>query len=147
MKTSKIWFKPFTLEQLNERGSGTIVSHLGIEILEFGSDFLRGSMPVDDRTRQPAGILHGGASVVLAESLGSIAANLVIDHEQFIAVGLEINANHLRPAREGFVEGVARPIHLGVSTQVWEIRITHEGKPSCISRLTMAVLPKSRIKP
>jgi 1,4-dihydroxy-2-naphthoyl-CoA hydrolase len=117
--------------------------HLGIEFIEVGEDFLKGRMPVDHRTRQPYGLLHGGASVALAETLGSVGAAYVVDRRQFNTVGLEINANHVRGVREGFVTGTARPIHIGKSTQVWEIRITDEReKLVCISRLTVAILPK-----
>lgn len=139
-----IWFKPVTLEQVNDRGRGTMVENLGIRFVEVGRDFLRAMMPVDHRTKQPAGILHGGASVSLAETLGSTAGNLVLDHSQAYAVGLEINANHLRAVSEGEVEGVCKPLHLGRTTQVWEIKINQGGKATCISRLTLAVLQRDR---
>jgi len=132
-----------TAEALNAQARRTLVEHLGIEVLEVGPDFVRGRMPVDERTRQPFGLLHGGASVVLAETLGSMAANLCIDPEQHVAVGLEVNANHLRAVTSGWVTGTARALHIGRSTQVWEIRIEDaEGRPSCISRLTMAVVAR-----
>jgi 1,4-dihydroxy-2-naphthoyl-CoA hydrolase len=116
---------------------------LDIRVTEIGDDFLRGTMPVDDRTRQPYGILHGGASVALAETLGSTAAMLCCEDGR-AAVGLDINANHLRAVREGLVTGTARPVHVGRSTQVWEIRIEDDGgKPVCLARLTMAVVPGS----
>ena len=138
-----IWFKPLTLadvQRLHGRG-GDMVAHLDIRITEAGPDFLRGTMPVDERTRQPFGLLHGGASVVLAETLGSVASNFVIDTSRYYAVGQEINANHLRSARSGLVTGTARPIHLGGRSHVWDIRIEDEaGKLVCISRLTMAVI-------
>lgn len=121
----------------------TILKQLGIEITEIGDDFVKGKMPVDARTHQGSGILHGGASVVLAESLGSIGANMVIDISKFIAVGLDINANHLRPVYSGFVYGTAKPIHIGNKTQVWNIEIADDkGKQVCISRLTMAVVER-----
>lgn len=130
-------------EALNAQARGTLIEHLGIEVLEVGPDFVRGRMPVDERTRQPFGLLHGGASVVLAESLGSMAANLCIDPEQQLAVGLEVNANHLRAVTSGWVIGTARPLHVGRSTQVWEIRIEDAGgQPTCVSRLTMAVVAR-----
>lgn len=137
-----IWYNEPELEQLNAgQKKNTIAEVIGIEITEMGDDFLRGTMPVDNRTHQPMGILHGGASVVLAESLGSMAANLCVDTTKHYCVGLDINANHLRAIRSGMVIGTAKPIHLGRSTQVWEIKIEDEqGKPICISRLTMAVL-------
>ncbi len=130
------------IDAINARSRGTLVEHLGIVMTEAGPDWLRGTMPVDARTRQPYGLLHGGASVALAETLGSIAGNLCVDGATSMVVGLEINANHLRAAREGVVTGTARALHVGRSTQVWEIRIENEaGKPVCISRLTLAVVP------
>ena len=130
---------------LNEGSRGTLVEHLGIEILEVGSDLIRGRMPVDPRTHQPFGLLHGGASVALAETLGSMGASLYIDPEHAMAVGLEINANHLRAVTSGWVTGTARPIHIGRSTQVWDIRVEDErGRQTCISRLTMAIVPHGK---
>jgi len=129
------------LESMRQMEHGNILEVLGIEILEVGDDYVKGKMPVDKRTHQPHGILHGGASVVLAESLGSIASNLVVDTTKQYAVGLDINANHLRPVSEGFVYGIAKPIHVGRKSHVWSIEITNEeGKMVCISRLTMAVI-------
>src|SRR5690349_18220388 len=113
-----IWNKPYTTEEVQQRGKGTMVEHIGITITELGTDFLRGTMPVDHRTVQPMGILHGGASVALAETLGSLAANLVVDSKKNYCVGLDINANHIRAARKGNVTGTAKPLHLGSSTQV-----------------------------
>ena len=122
---------------------GTLVDHLGIELTEVGPDYLAGKMPVDRRTKQPMGLLHGGASVALAETLGSLAANLHVDQRTQACVGLEINANHLRSVREGYVYGRATAVHIGRSTQVWEIRISTEaGELACISRITMAVIEK-----
>ena len=136
-----IWFRNYSLEEVQQRGIGTMVDHIGIIITEVGSNFLRGTMPVDHRTVQPMQILHGGASVALAETLGSIAANLVVDSENKYCVGLDINANHIRPAKKGLVTGIAKPLHLGSSTQVWSIEITdEENRLVCISRLTMAIL-------
>ncbi len=127
------------LATLNASAAGTLAAALGIEISELGDDYLRGRMPVDQRTRQPFGLLHGGASVALAETLGSTAANLCLASGR--AVGLEINANHLRAATDGFVTGTARPLHIGRTTQVWEIRIEDEaGRATCVSRLTLAVV-------
>lgn len=142
-KNASIWFVRPTLEEINQRRKGTMVEHVGIEITALGEDSITGRMPVDHRTKQPAGMLHGGASVALAESLGSIAANLVIDLEKFYCVGLEINANHVRPSAGGFVEGVATPLHLGKTTQIWEIKITQDDNLVCISRLTMAVIKRA----
>jgi 1,4-dihydroxy-2-naphthoyl-CoA hydrolase len=139
-----IWFEPgLTVAQLQPLGDNTMGQHLGMEFTEVGEDFLKGRMPVDHRTRQPYGLLHGGASVALAETLGSVAAAFVVDRSQYNAVGLEINANHLRGVREGFVTGIARPLHLGKTTHVWEIRIHDEkDKLVCISRLTVAIIKK-----
>jgi len=136
-----IWFDGFSLERAQGLGRDTMIARLGIELLEAGDDFFRARMPVDARTRQPAGVLHGGASVALAETLASWAATYCVDRSKNHCVGLEINANHVRPVPEGYVYGIARPIHLGRSTHIWEIRITTEhDKLVCISRITMAVL-------
>ena len=133
------------LDPIIGRAEGTMIEHLGIEVIEIGDDYLRARMPVDHRTVQPQGRLHGGASVALAETAGSIAANLVLESADHLAVGLDINANHIRPAKGGFVYGTARPESLGRTTQVWTIRITDEDdKLVCISRLTMAVIPMAR---
>lgn len=127
-------------EHLNELSHDTAIAALGIVFTEVGPDFLRGTMPVDDRTRQPYGLLHGGASVLLAETLGSSAGNLCVP-EGSVCVGIEINANHVRGVRDGLVTGTARAIHVGGRTQVWEIRIEDErGRLACVSRLTLAVV-------
>jgi uncharacterized protein (TIGR00369 family) len=132
---------PVDIDALNARARGSMVEHLGIVVVEAGDDWLRGTMPVDARTRQPYGLLHGGASVALAETLGSMAGGLCVDPAREAVVGLEINANHLRAVREGMVSGTARALHVGRSTHVWEIRIENEaGKPVCISRITLAVI-------
>ena len=136
-----VFRRPITLEQLAAVHRDTVVGLLGIEFTEIGDGTLAARMPVDRRTIQPAGILHGGASVTLAETLGSCAAWLTLDDDRR-AVGLDINANHLRAMREGWVHGRCHPIHLGRSTQVWQIEITDDaGRPVCTSRLTMAVVP------
>ena len=136
-----IWFKPYTLDELQIRGG--MPKHLAMEWVEIGSDFLSLRMPVDDRTHQPDGILHGGASVALAETVGSYAAGLVVDPNKYRCVGQEINANHLRAVTSGFVIATARPYHIGRRSHVWEIRIVDErGKLVCVSRLTMAVIDK-----
>jgi len=138
-----IWFKEIDLEVGKMMIKNTMMEHLDIKIEEVGNDFLKGSMPVDHRTVQPYGILHGGASVTLAETLGSLAAHMVVDDSKYQTVGLEINANHLKSTRSGRVTGIAKPIHLGRSTQVWEIKITNEqNQLTCISRITMAVIEK-----
>lgn len=137
-----IWKQPIDLERINGWSRGTMMETLDIRFTEAGDDWIRGTMPVDHRTQQPFGLLHGGASVVLAETLGSSAALLTLDVEKEIAVGLDINANHIRGVRSGLVTGTARAMHLGRTTQVWEIRIEDEGgKLVCLSRLTMAVIP------
>jgi len=142
-----IWFKPFSVEDLNSYQQQTLVSHLGIRYTEVGDDFLSASMPVDARTKQPAGILHGGASVALAETLGSTGANLVVDRDKKLCVGLEINANHIRAMRDGEVRGTARPLHIGGTTQVWEIKIADDkDRLVCVSRITMAVLDRAAMK-
>jgi 1,4-dihydroxy-2-naphthoyl-CoA hydrolase len=134
-----LWKTQTTLDQLKERSKHTLAEHLGIEYLEIGDDYLKAKMPVDYRTKQPAGLLHGGASVVLAETLGSIAARLCVNVEKKGIVGIEINANHIRPVTDGWVTGVAKPIHIGNTTQIWEIKIYNEqDKLICISRLTVA---------
>lgn len=137
-----IWKKPPSMLSTASATDNTLGATLGIEITEVGDDFVRGTMPVDGRTRQPFGLLHGGASVALAESLGSLASYLTLPDDGSAAVGLEINANHIRAKRDGVVTGTARPLHLGRSTQVWEIRIEDEARQLiCVSRLTMAVVP------
>ncbi len=136
-----IWFDGFPLDYANERAKDSLIAHLGIEVLEAGDDYLKARMPVDQRTRQPAGVLHGGASVALAETLASWAAAFAVDRSKHHCVGIEINANHLRPASSGFVIRIARPIQLGKSLHVWEVRISDEkDKLVCVSRVTMAVL-------
>jgi 1,4-dihydroxy-2-naphthoyl-CoA hydrolase len=142
-----IWKQHVDLATVNAWSRRTLMQAIDIRITEIGDDHLSGTMPVDDRTRQPYGILHGGASVALAETLGSSAAMWCCE-EGSAAVGLEINANHLRAVREGTVTGTARPIHIGRSTQVWEIRIVNDaGKLVCIARLTMAVVPQRSVAP
>lgn len=129
-------------DDLTSLGKGTMEEYLGIEWLQVGDDFLKARMPVNEKTKQPLGLLHGGASCVLAETLGSLASYLVIDISKFYCVGLEINANHIRPVKEGFVTGWVTPLHLGSKTHVWDIRIYNENeKLVCISRLTVAILP------
>lgn len=138
-----IWHHVPTLESLNATSKNTLVEHIDIRFTEVGDDYIAGTMPVDSRTHQPFGLLHGGATVVLAETLGSSAANCCLDLSTHYAVGLEINTNHLRSVRSGRVKATARPIHIGRSTQVWEIRTEDErGKLSAISRLTMAVVAR-----
>jgi 1,4-dihydroxy-2-naphthoyl-CoA hydrolase len=139
-----IWFKQdLSIDDLHPLSKDTMGEHIGIEWTAVGDDFLEARMPVDNRTKQPYGLLHGGASVALAETLGSVAAAMVVDHSKFYCVGLDINANHVRGARDGFVRGVTRPLHIGGSTHVWEIKI-YDGKDKlvCVSRLTVAVLKR-----
>lgn len=139
-----IWFQnDIQVQDLQPLGKNTIAEVIGIEFTEVGPDFLKARMPVDQRTHQPFGLLHGGASCVLAETLGSVASALVIDQTKAICVGLEINANHVRGVRSGFVTGTATPIHIGATTHVWDIRIVDErDKLVCVSRLTVAILAK-----
>jgi 1,4-dihydroxy-2-naphthoyl-CoA hydrolase len=138
-----IWRVPATVEQLNERGTHSMGGHLGIRFTEIGADFLRATMPVTERTQQPYGLLHGGASVTLAETVGSVAAIMCID-ERFTCVGQEINANHVRGVSSGaVVTATARPLHLGARSHVWHIEIRDESERLvCVSRLTMAVIER-----
>ncbi|MBK8072514.1 MAG: hotdog fold thioesterase [Ramlibacter sp.] len=136
----RIWKKPVSVEELTSIHSETAVAQLGIEFLEVGDDFIRARVPVDTRTRQPYGLLHGGVSVVLAETLGSCGAAYACPEGQR-AVGLDINANHLRGATSGWVTGVARPVHMGRTTHVWQIDMSDDaGRLTCVSRITMAIL-------
>jgi 1,4-dihydroxy-2-naphthoyl-CoA hydrolase len=130
---------------LQEISKNTMVEHLGMEFLELGENHITAKMPVDHRTHQPMGLLHGGASVALAETLGSVASSILLDMNKFHCVGLEINANHIKSARNGFVFGKVSPIHLGRKTHVWDIKITNESEELvCVSRLTVAVLEKKK---
>jgi len=141
MTNSSIWFSTPSIDALNALSKNTAVSYLGIEITEVGSNFVRGTMPADSRTFQPMGLVHGGANVLLAETLGSMAANLVVDSSKFYCVGQEINANHIRGVRAGKVTGTATLCHCGKTSQVWAVEIVDDrGKLTCISRLTIAVL-------
>ena len=143
-----LWKQPTDLARINAWSANTMMETLGIRITAIGDDWLQGTMPVDQRTHQPYGLLHGGASVVLAETLGSSAAMLTLDPEKELAVGLDINANHIRGVRSGIVTGTAKMLHIGRSTQVWEIRIeSEEGALVCISRITMAVVPARVVGP
>ncbi len=138
-----IWRSLLPLETLNAGGAGTLMGPLGIEFTEIGADFIRGTMPVDARTHQPFGLLHGGASVALAETLGSMGANMCVDSSRYLCVGQEINANHLKSVRSGHVTGTARPLHVGTRSQVWSIEIVSDsGALVCVSRLTIAVIPR-----
>jgi 1,4-dihydroxy-2-naphthoyl-CoA hydrolase len=138
-----IWFGTPTVEQITQHQRGSMVEHVGIQITDIGPDYLRGTMPVDHRTLQPFGVLHGGASVVLAETLGSVAAALVIDPARYLCLGQEINANHLRAVRSGLVIGTARPHHIGARSHVWGIEIRDERQRlTCVSRLTMAIVDR-----
>lgn len=140
MKDS-IWFKNYTLQDVQASCEINMLAHLGIKLTELGNDFLVGTMSVDQRTTQPAGLLHGGASVVLAESLASITANLCVDPDRWVCVGQEVSASHLRPVRQGVVTGTARAIHLGRSSQVWGIEVIDDRQRKvCTARLTVAVV-------
>jgi 1,4-dihydroxy-2-naphthoyl-CoA hydrolase len=144
-----IWRRQLSVLEMNTHHASTILGPLGIVFTEIGEDYVRGTMPVDERTHQPYGLLHGGASVVLAETLGSTGANMCVDPDRQLCVGQEINANHLRSVRAGLVTGTARPVHIGGRSQVWSIEIRDEARALvCISRLTMAVLDiKKAAKP
>lgn len=138
-----IWFKKYSLEEVNAIFSKNMTSFLGIRAVELTADSIRAVMPITDKVKQPFGILHGGASVVLAESVGSIASALVIDLDKVMAVGMEVNANHLRPVVEGEVIATCTPLHLGVTSHIWDIKITNEQeKLVCVSRLTVAIVKK-----
>jgi 1,4-dihydroxy-2-naphthoyl-CoA hydrolase len=141
-----IWKSARSLAELNSERDKTLLGPLGIEFTEIGDDFVRGTMPVDARTHQPYGLLHGGASVALAETLGSMGAAMCVDSREFLCVGQEINANHVRSARSGLVTGTARPVHIGGRTHVWIIDIVDAaGKLVCTSRLTVAVIRRGSI--
>ena len=138
-----IWHHSFSVQEANALCAHTAMEHLGVEITAIGDDHISGRMPVDHRTHQPMGLLHGGASVLLAETLASLGATGVVDRERFHCVGQEINANHVRGMRAGWVTGTARPLHLGHTSQVWDVRLVDEaGKLVCVSRVTMAVLAR-----
>tara|TARA_B110001454_G_C12722586_1_gene435443 strand:- start:8279 stop:8707 length:429 start_codon:yes stop_codon:yes gene_type:complete len=140
---TQIWKTVPTVDQLNKISKNTAVDHLGIEITEVGDDFIKATMPVDQRTKQPMGLLHGGASVLLAESLGSLASVFCRNNEDEQPVGIEINANHLKSATDGIVTGVVKPVHIGRTLHVWEIRIENQkNQLCCISRLTVSLIPK-----
>ncbi|HMR93179.1 MAG TPA: hotdog fold thioesterase [Chitinophagaceae bacterium] len=141
-----IWFrKDLSADLIRNIEKNSMGEFLGIEWVDVGDDYITARMPVTDRTRQPYGLLHGGASCALAESIGSIASAMVVDHDRFACVGLEINANHVKSASEGFVTGTARPLHLGSNTHVWDIRIYNEGQQLvCVSRLTVAIIPRKQ---
>ncbi|MFA7275976.1 MAG: hotdog fold thioesterase [Pseudobdellovibrionaceae bacterium] len=140
--TAGIWFKPYTLENLTTLRKANMGEHVGFEFTAIGPDFLKGRLPVDHRTTQPFGILHGGASCVLSETLGSVAAWMTIDPDLYRAVGLEINCNHIRAITEGFVTGMCTSLHVGRRTQVWQTDITEDatGKRVAISRLTLSII-------
>lgn len=139
-----IWFKAYSVEEANVRGNKTMAEHLAIRITEIGPNFIKGTMPVDHRTVQPLGLIHGGASAAFAETLSSVAANLCINQDLEYCLGLEINCNHIGSARAGEVTGLARPLHRGKTTQVWEIHITQGTKLVCVSRMTMMVMKKKK---
>jgi len=134
-----------TIDILNESSKNSMVEHLGIIYTDIGKEYITAKMPVDHRTHQPLGLLHGGASVVLAETLGSVAATFSVDHEKYTCVGMEINANHVKSVTDGWVTGTASPLHMGKSTQIWQITINNEsGELVCVSRLTLAVIKKKQ---
>lgn len=138
----KIWFQEYALNTINHRSQNTLAEYLEIEFIEIGDNFLTAKMPVGPKTVQPERILHGGASAALAETIASTAANLVIDSKRYYCVGVEINANHVRNCKSGFVIGTSQPLHLGKKTQVWETKILSDSKLICISRMTTMVLTR-----
>lgn len=144
---TSIWFKDYTVESLEGLRNANMGEHVGIRFTEIGTDFLKGSMPVDNRTMQPFGILHGGASCVLSETLGSVAGWMTIDADKYRAVGLELNINHIRAVTQGSVIGTCKPLHVGKRTQVWQTDITEEatGKRVAISRLTLAIIEQGTL--
>ncbi|MDF1827181.1 MAG: hotdog fold thioesterase [Legionellaceae bacterium] len=138
-----IWAQPITPETLNQRGNNTMAEWLGIQFTHVGDDTLTATMPASERTKQPLGIVHGGANVVLAETIASTAANAAVDQSRYYCVGLEINANHIRSVRDGLVTGVTRPVHIGRSTHIWLIDLYNdEGKLTCTSRMTASVMTR-----
>lgn len=138
-----IWNRRYTVEELNNKPANNMGGLLDIKFVEITDQSLTATMPVDDRTKQSMGILHGGASVVLAETVGSVASNLIVDTSKFAGVGLEINANHLKPVTSGFVKAVCLPLHIGSKTHVWDIKLYNDQqKLTCVSRLTVAIVPK-----
>ena len=142
---SSIWKNIPNLQAINELNKNTLGETLGIEFTDFGDDFLTATMPVDDRTKQPFGLLHGGANVALAETLGSVASLLVVNQELFIGVGVEINANHLKAVFNGKVTGICKPLHIEGKNHVWEIKIYNdEQELTCISRFTCTIIPKNK---
>ncbi len=149
MSEKTVWWgdEPPQIEYMTAAGASSMSGFVGIEFTEVGPDYVTARMPVNERTQQPFGRIHGGASVVLAETVGSVAASYALDRSKFVAVGMEINANHVRPAFDGFVHATARPENIGRTTQIWSIRIVDDaGKLVCISRITMAVIPLDRGK-
>jgi len=141
-----IWYKETHISELNALGINTLGERLGMEFTEIGPDYLVATMPVDERTKQPFGLLHGGASVALAETMGSVASYIVVNQELFIGVGLEINANHVKAVTKGKVKGICKPIHIGGRTHVWEIRIYNEqDELACISRFTCSIIPRNKV--
>jgi 1,4-dihydroxy-2-naphthoyl-CoA hydrolase len=146
MENKKIWYSEPTIENLEWMNTRTLSESLHIRVTEIGNDFIKGTMPVDQRTKQPFGLLHGGASVALAETLGSIASWLMVNPEMFIGVGVEINANHIKAVTSGFVTGVCKPIHVKGINHIWEIKIFNDaGELTCISRFTCAIIAKSKV--
>ncbi len=138
-----MWFKEYSIAELNELFGKNMSGFLGIEVIEIREDALVARMPITDKVKQPYGLLHGGASVVLAESVGSVATNLIVDPEKYVGVGLEVNANHLRPVLSGEVIATCTPLHIGGKTHVWDIKIRDsKGKLTCVSRLTVAIVRK-----
>ena len=143
--SSSIWHQQPNLDSINELNKNTLGENLGIEFIEIGDDFISATMPVDERTKQPFGLLHGGASVALAETLGSVASLLIVDKEKFIGVGIEINANHMKAVLSGKVKGICKPLNISGRNHVWDIKIYNEANElTCVSRFTCTIVPKSK---
>jgi 1,4-dihydroxy-2-naphthoyl-CoA hydrolase len=142
---SSIWYKPPILKDINTLNENTLGGNLGINFIESGSDFLVATMPVDERTKQPFGLLHGGASVALAETLGSVASLLVVNSDLFIGVGIEINANHIKAVFTGSVKGICKPLNVSGKNHIWDVKIFNdENELTCVSRFTCSIIPRSK---
>jgi len=147
MKENKIWFAHYTPESIAWMTPNTLSESLNINVTEIGDDYIKGTMPVDSRTKQPFGLLHGGASVALAETLGSIASWMIVNPEMFIGVGIEINANHIKAVTKGTVTGICKPIHVKGMNHIWEIKIYNDaGELTCISRFTCTIISKAKLQ-
>lgn len=144
--TKSLWYRDYTIEELNRMNKENLGGHLHIQFTEIGNDYLIATIPVDHRTKQPAGLLHGGASAALAETLGSVASLMVINADLFFPLGIEINANHIKPVKEGYVKGICKPLRVGGRIHVWEIKIYNDANElNCVSRLTTTIIAKNKL--